>query len=130
MVAVPNFLPPANQSLLTALFGVNVTNFIVLGVAVMKNVKKGADFMKLINFDTKTLILENVRSNEKIIPTSFTTTQYKILCRLIRQKRITKEFFYFLLLELYQLRDWKQMTYEQMYEMIHILTFYNYTTEV
>lgn len=86
--------------------------------------------MKLINFDTKTLILENVRSNEKIIPTSFTTTQYKILCRLIRQKRITKEFFYFLLLELYQLRDWKQMTYEQMYEMIHILTFYNYTTEV
>lgn len=86
--------------------------------------------MKLNNFDTKTLILENVRSNERIIPTSFTATQYKILCRLIKHKHIKKDFFYFLLLELYQLRDWKQMNYEQMYEMIHILTFYDYNKGV
>ena len=83
--------------------------------------------MKLMNFDSKTLIYENVRTIEKEVPTKYTKSQYHILCRLIRQKKITKQFFEFLLLELYDLTDWHELSYTQMYELIHILTFYDYT---
>jgi hypothetical protein len=82
--------------------------------------------MKLLNYDSKTLIMQNIRSTVKEIPVAYTTDQYKILCRLIAQKRITKDFFDFLLLELYGLSDWKQLSYPQMYELIHILTYWNY----
>ena len=82
--------------------------------------------MKLLNYDSKTLIIQNIRSTVKDMPTAYTTGQYKILCRLIIQKCITKDFFDFLLLELYGLSDWKQLSYPQMYELIHILTYWNY----
>ncbi len=82
--------------------------------------------MKLLNYDSKTLIMQNIRSTVKVIPTTYTTGQYKILCRLIFQKRITKDFFDFLLLELYGLSDWRRLSYPQMYELIHILTYWNY----
>lgn len=88
--------------------------------------------MKLMNFDRKTLIYQNLRSDvqgaqEK--PQTYTQAQYKILRRLIMQKKVTRQFFDFLLESLFELKDWKQLNYSQMYEMIHILTFYNYEKE-
>ena len=85
--------------------------------------------MKLMNYDRRTLILQNMRSDEREIPTAYSTAQYRILCRLIRQKHISKQFFDLVLSSLYGLSDWKKLTYQQMYELIHVLTFYNYQKE-
>lgn len=82
--------------------------------------------MKLLNYDNRTLILQNVRSVKREVPATYSKSQYRILCNLIRQKHITKQFFDFLLLQLYGLTDWKQLNYSQMYEFIHVLTFYDY----
>lgn len=82
--------------------------------------------MKMLNYDAKYLIMQNLRPVTKNTPDHYTESQYKILCRLIHQKKITKKFFDFLLLELYQLKDWKQLNYNQMYELIHVLTYLNY----
>ena len=83
--------------------------------------------MKLLNYDERTLILENVRSVVQDTPTAYSKAQYQILCRLISQKRISERFFYFLLQHLYGLNDWKKLTYCQMYELIHILTYWDYS---
>ena len=82
--------------------------------------------MKLLNYDERTLILNNVRSVVREKPHTYSRTQYNILCRLIKQKPISEQFFNFLLLKLYGLQDWKKLNYEQMYELIHVLTYYNY----
>ena len=87
---------------------------------------KGGVSMKLLNYDRRELILQNVRSVTREVPATYTKSQYRILCNLIRQKRITKQFFDFLLLQLYGLTDWKQLNYSQMYDFIHVLTFYDY----
>lgn len=87
--------------------------------------------MKLMNYDPKTLIYQNVRTDMQKageIPQSYTKAQYTILCRLIRQKKVKKNFFDFLLDSLFGLKDWKQLNYVQMYEIIHVLTFWNYQT--
>jgi len=73
--------------------------------------------------------MQNVRCVKKETPSTFTESQYRILRNLIVQKKIKKEFFQFLLLQLYDLSDWKQLNYEQMYELIHVLTFYDYKKE-
>lgn len=88
--------------------------------------------MKLMNYDPKTLIYQNMRSNVQEVrkmPQNYTQTQIKILRRLIQQKKVTEQFFVFLLESLFELKDWKQLDYEQMYELIHVLTFWNYQTE-
>lgn len=85
--------------------------------------------MKLLNYDVRTLILNNVRSVVRETPPTYSKAQYNILCRLRKQKPITEQFFNFLLLRLYGLKDWKKLNYEQMYELIHILTFYNYNID-
>lgn len=82
-----------------------------------------------MNYDAKTLIYQNVRSDIQEVPQGYTQTQFKILCRLIQQKKVTEQFFNFLLESLFELKDWKQLSYEQMYELIHVLTFWNYKTE-
>ena len=82
--------------------------------------------MKLLNYDTHTLIMQNVRSVTTELPTTYTKSQYRILCNLIRQKRITKQFFDFLLLQLFDLSDWRKLDYVQMYQLIHVLTFWDY----
>lgn len=83
--------------------------------------------MKLLNYDKKDLIYQNLRTAEnRPVSDGYTESQYKILCNLIRQKKIEKRFFYFLLMELYNLSNWKELTYGQMFELIHILTFWNY----
>lgn len=73
--------------------------------------------------------MQNVRSITRELPTTYSKAQYQILCRLIVRKHIKKQFFDFLLLQLYDLSDWKQLNYSQMYELIHILTFWNYEKE-
>lgn len=78
--------------------------------------------MKMLNYDSKYLIMQNLRPFAQTVPDHYTESQYKILCRLIRQKKISKQFFDFLLLELYDLSDWKKLNYWQMYELIHVLT--------
>lgn len=88
--------------------------------------------MKLMNYDVRTLIYQNVRSGVQKVkeePQTYTKAQYDILCRLIVQKKVTEEFFTFLLSSLFEIADWKQLTYEQMFELIHVLTFWNYQTE-
>lgn len=86
--------------------------------------------MKLLNYDSRDLIMQNVRSAKATpIPDSYTDTQYKILCNLIRQKKITKQFFDFIIMELYGLEDWRKLDYEKMYQLIHVLTFWDYKKE-
>lgn len=89
--------------------------------------------MKLKNYDPKTLIYQNVRADVQKVqekPQTFTKKQYDILCRLIQQKKITKQFFSFILSSLFdEITDWKQLDYSQMYELIHVLTFWDYQTE-
>jgi len=82
--------------------------------------------VKLLNYDCKHLIYENVRSAKREVPSTFTKRQYQILRNLIVQKKIKKQFFEFLIRQLFDISDWKQLNYEQMYELIHVLTFYNY----
>ena len=82
--------------------------------------------MKLLNYDERTLILRNIRSVVRETPPTYSKAQYNILCQLIRQKHITKQFFDFLLLKLYGLQDWKKLSYNEMYELIHILTYWDY----
>ena len=87
----------------------------------------GVRFMKQLNYDSRTLILQNVRTAEKQpVPEHYTKAQYIYLCKLIRRKKISKPFFEFLLNELYNETDWRNLSYEQMYELIHVLTFYKY----
>lgn len=83
--------------------------------------------MKLLNYDAKYLIMQNVRTIPKEIPNKYTLCQYRILCKLIRQKKITKKFFDYLIYNLYELSDWQELNYQQMYELIHVLTYYNYS---
>ena len=83
--------------------------------------------MKLMNYDERTLILQNLRPVTKQVHNTYTKAQYRILCNLIRQKRISEPFFMLVLSSLYGLNDWKQLSYGQMYELIHVLTFYDYT---
>ena len=89
--------------------------------------------MKLMNYDKRTLILQNVRSGMQDVEEksqTYTKTQYDILCRLIQQKKISKQFFSFILSSLFdEVTDWKQLDYKQMYELIHVLTFWNYQTQ-
>ncbi len=88
--------------------------------------------MKLVNYDPKTLIYQNVRADVQKVrekPQTYTQAQFKILCRLIKQKKVTRQFFDFLLESLFELKDWKQLNYEQMYELVHVLTFWDYQTE-
>ena len=88
--------------------------------------------MKLMNYDPKTLIYQNVRADVQKVqekPQTYTQAQFKILCRLIKQKKVTRQFIDFLLASLFELKDWKQSNYEQTYELVHILTFWNYRTE-
>ncbi len=83
--------------------------------------------MKLLNYDAKYLIMQNVRAIPKEIPSKYTLCQYRILCMLIRQKKITKKFFDYLIYNLYELSNWQELNYQQMYELIYVLTYYNYS---
>ena len=83
--------------------------------------------MKLLNYDNRHLIMNNLRvAKNAELPINHTEAQYRILCNLIIRKKISKRFFDFILLELYGTKDWKQLDYSQTYELIHILTYFDY----
>lgn len=82
--------------------------------------------MKLLNYSVEHLIEQNMRKPVMVYPDSYTKSQYRILCKLIIRHKIEKKFFDYLLFELYGLEDWKQLNYRQMYNLIHILTYWNY----
>ena len=83
--------------------------------------------MKLMNYDKKDLVYQNVHDIREVseVPQNYTQTQIKILRRLIQQKKITEQFFSLILTSLFEITDWKQLNYEQMYELIHVLTFWD-----
>lgn len=81
--------------------------------------------MKLMNYDERTLILQNVRQTSKATPDT-PTHKYLILCNLIKQKHITEQFFKLIVSGLYGVEDWKKLNYSQIYELIHVLTYWNY----
>ena len=86
--------------------------------------------MKLINYDREYLIMKNVKSVERQpTPEHYSKAQFQILCNLIRQKPISKQFFDFIVLEIFNKEDWKKLSYDEVYKLIHILTFYNYEKE-
>lgn len=121
-------------SAMAAMYVQNVISVFVTTALPMPSVRKygerGRVFMKLLNYDTRTLIMQNLRQDAKReMPTTFTAAQYKILCNLIRTKPISRKFFDFLLSELYGLKDWRGLDYSQMYQLIHILTYYDYQKE-
>lgn len=83
--------------------------------------------MKLLNYDSKYLIMNNLRVAENAeLPSSHTKAQYRILCNLIIQKKISKKFFDFIVKELYEVDDWKELNYIQTYQLIHVLTYFDY----
>lgn len=47
--------------------------------------------------------------------------QYHILCRVIKQKHIKKVEFYALIYALYGYTSYRQMSYEEMYQIINII---------
>lgn len=86
--------------------------------------------MKLMNYDREYLIMQNVKSVKRPpTPDTYTKSQYKILCNLIQQKHIKKPFFDFIISGLFEETDWKKLDYQQMYQLIHTLTFYDYRKE-
>lgn len=87
--------------------------------------------MKLVNYDVRELVTARLRPTRPYRPVpavkgSYTHAQYEILYRLVLRKGISKDFFEYILAGLYGIRDWKKLDYQQMYELIHILTFYDY----
>lgn len=74
--------------------------------------------------------MQNVRTTNKEVHNGYTQSQYKILCNLIRQKKITEPFFNLILSSLFDLQDWKKLNYSQMYELIHVMTYYDYSKGV
>ncbi len=86
--------------------------------------------MKLINYDSRYLVYQNLITNNNCqAPKEPSQTQIHILCRIITQKRISKKFFDFITESLFHTTDWKGLSYQQMYELIHVLTHYNYKKE-
>ena len=87
--------------------------------------------MKLINYDGRALVTMHLKEERPYRPVpavkgSYTKVQYRILYKLVLRKRISRVFFEYILVELYGIKDWKQLNYQQMYELIHILTYFNY----
>ena len=83
--------------------------------------------LKQLNYDVKTIILQNVKIAERPpVPEHYTKSQYRILCKLIIQKRIEKRFFDFILSGLFNLDNWKNLNYSQMYTLIYVLANYDY----
>lgn len=78
-----------------------------------------------MNYDAKYLIEQNLKTTTVEIPKTFTLCQYRILCKLIKRKKVTRQFFSFLLVNLFNIEDWKNLSYLQMYQLIYTLSHWN-----
>lgn len=74
--------------------------------------------MKLLNYSISYLVEQNTPQPPK---RPYTDCQFRILCRVIKQKKISREYFYNLIAEVYQYRSIQQLSYEEMYRLIWIL---------
>lgn len=87
----------------------NVINVTANGVIAMMNVclRKEQMKMKLLNYDTKYLVYQNLKlkPTESNIPITYSKAQYLLLCKIIKQKHISKEFFNFLMIQLFNSTD-------------------------
>lgn len=83
--------------------------------------------MKALNYDTRTLIMQNIKPDKRFtVPAHFTRSQYLILRKIIIQKKISKRFFDFIISGLFDKSDWKVLDYNQMYMLIYVLQRYDY----
>lgn len=82
--------------------------------------------MKLINYSLDYLVDTQTPTPPKH---PYSDCQFRILCRVIRQKRISKTYFYGLLKELYNYRTVTQLSYAEMYRVIWILNHWYFMKE-
>lgn len=71
--------------------------------------------MKLLNYSISYLVENNTPQPPKRPYTDF---QLRILCRVIRQRKITREYCYKLISEVYQYQSVRPLSYEEMYWII------------
>ena len=138
LVAV-NFYIAVCQSLLRVFFLASATfaivNFAVVTVNVLpgmplrvipsRNKRKGLG-MKLINYSLDYLVETQTPTPPK---QPYSDCQFRILCKIIRRKKVNKDYFYGLLNELYNYRTVKQLSYEEMYRIIWLLNHWNFLEE-
>lgn len=74
--------------------------------------------MKLLNYSMSYLVEHNTPQPPK---RPYTDCQFRILCRVIKHKKISREYFYYLIAEVYQCHSVHQLSYEEMYRLIWIL---------
>lgn len=74
--------------------------------------------MKLLNYSMSYLVETNTPQPPK---RPYINCQLRILCRVIRQRKITREYFYNLISEVYQCQSIHQLSYEEMYRVIWVL---------
>lgn len=74
--------------------------------------------MKLINYSLDYLVETQTPAPPK---RPYSDCQFRILCRIIRRKKVSKDYFYGLLNELYSYHTVRQLSYEEMYHIIWLL---------
>ena len=82
--------------------------------------------MKLMNYSLDYLVETQTPTPPK---RPYSDCQFRILCRIIRQKKVSRIYFYGLLNELYNYHTIKQLSYEEMYRIIWILNHWNFMKE-
>lgn len=82
--------------------------------------------MKLMNYSLDYLVEIQIPMPPK---RSYSDCQFRILCRVIYQKKVSRSYFYGLLNELYNYYTVKQLSYEEMYRVIWILNHWNFMKE-
>ena len=78
--------------------------------------------MKMLNYSLRYLVEAYTPAPPK---RPYSMGQFKLLCRLIKQKGITKDCFYKLLYEMYECHSIKQLSYEQMYHIVGAIAYLN-----
>jgi hypothetical protein len=82
--------------------------------------------MKLLNYSLDYLVEIQTPPPPKV---PFSKCQYRILCKIIRQKQISRTYFYGLLNELYGYHSIRQLSYEEMYRTIWLLNHWEFLKE-
>lgn len=104
-----------------------MTMTIVRIVATITNVQYiGAEvdkIMRVLNYSLEYL-LETATPEPPRQP--YSSCQFRILCRIIRSKHISREEFYNLLNRTYHVSGIKYLDYEKMYRLIYILNHWKF----
>ena len=82
--------------------------------------------MKLVNYSLSYLVETHTPTPPK---QPYSNCQCHILCQVIRRRKVSKGYFYGLLNELYNYRTVRQLSYEEMYQIIWILNHWNILKE-